>query len=48
MRLLKRILLIVVVVVLLLVIAGCSAGYWFITKSQPQIDGTLHVAGLKS
>ena len=48
MRLLKRVLLILVAVVLIIVIVGCSAGYWFVTKSQPQIDGTLRVAGLKS
>ncbi len=48
MRLLKRILQIVLVVLVLLVVVGGAGGYWFITKSQPQIDGTLHVAGLKS
>ena len=45
---LKRILKIVLIVVVLVVLAGCGAGYWFITKSFPQINGTLHVAGLKS
>jgi penicillin G amidase len=48
MRLLKRILSILAVVALVLVLVGGSAGYWFITKSQPQTDGTLRVAGLKS
>lgn len=48
MRLLKRIVQVVFVVVVLLVVVGGAGGYWFITKSQPQIDGTLHVAGLKS
>ena len=48
MRMLKRILMIIIVVVLILLVAGCSAGYWFITKSQPQTEGTLRVAGLRS
>jgi len=48
MRLLKRVLLIIVVVIVVLVIVGGVGGYWFITKSHPQIDGTLRVAGLKS
>ncbi len=48
MRLLKRALLIVVLVVVLVVVVGAGAGYWFITKSLPQIDGTLRVAGLAS
>ena len=48
MRWLKRILQVVAVIVIILVVVGGSAGYWFITKSFPQIDGTLRVAGLKS
>ena len=48
MKLLKRILQIVLVVVVLLVVVGGVGGYWFITKSFPQIDGSLKVAGLKS
>ena len=48
MRLLKRVLLIVVILIVGLVVAGGAAGYWLLTKSLPQINGTLHVAGLKS
>jgi len=48
MRLLRRVLQIVGIVFVVLVVVGCTASYWFITKSHPQIDGTLHVAGLKS
>lgn len=48
MRLLKRILAIVLIVLVVLVIVGAGGGYWFITKSHPQINGTLHVAGLKA
>jgi penicillin amidase len=48
MKLLKRILVIVLVVVVVLVLVGGGAGYWFVTKSHPQIDGTLQVKGLKS
>jgi penicillin amidase len=48
MRLLKRILLLVVVLVIVLLIVGSGAGYWLITRSHPQVDGTLRVAGLKS
>lgn len=48
MRLLKRVLQIFLVVIVLLVVVGGVGGYWFITKSHPQIDGTLRVAGLKS
>ncbi len=44
MRLLKRMLLFVAVVFIVLVLAG----YWLAARSFPQIDGTLHVAGLKS
>ena len=48
MRLLKRIVQIALVVIVLLIVVGGVGGYWFVTKSFPQIDGTLHVAGLKS
>src|SRR5512142_951128 len=48
MRLLKRVFLIVVVIIVVLVLVGAGAGYAFVTKSHPQIDGTLHMAGLKS
>ncbi len=48
MRLLKRVLIIAVLVVVLVVLVGAGAGYWFITKSLPQINGTLRVAGLVS
>lgn len=47
-RLMKRILLGILLVVLLVLAAGCGAGYWYITKSLPQIDGTLRVAGVRS
>ncbi len=48
MQLLKRVLIIAVLVVVLVVLVGAGAGYWFITKSLPQINGTLRVAGLVS
>ncbi|MBI5034050.1 MAG: penicillin acylase family protein [Chloroflexi bacterium] len=48
MKLLKRILQVFVIVIVLLVVVGGVGGYWFITKSLPQINGTLQVAGLKS
>ena len=48
MAVLKRVLKVVVIVLVVLVLVGCGSGYWFITKSFPQINGTLHVAGLKS
>ncbi|MBI5652251.1 MAG: penicillin acylase family protein [Chloroflexi bacterium] len=47
MRLLKRILQIVLVVIVLILLVGGGAGYWFATKSHPQIDGTLQIKGLK-
>lgn len=48
MRLLKRVLLAVVILIVALVLVGGGAGYWVLTKSFPQIDGTVHVAGIKS
>jgi len=48
MRLLKRILVIVLVVVVVLVLLGGCAGYWFVTRSHPQVNGTLQVRGLKA
>ncbi len=48
MRRLLRIVLIVVIVLLVLVVLGAGGGYWFASRAFPQIDGTLHVAGLKS
>lgn len=47
MQLLKRILQIVLVVIVLILLVGGGAGYWFATKSHPQIDGTLQIKGLK-
>jgi penicillin amidase len=48
MAVLKRVLTIVLVVVVVLLLVSCGAGYWFVTKSFPQIDGTLHIRGLTS
>ncbi len=48
MRILKRVLLVLAVVVLLLLAVGAGGGYWFATKSLPQINGTLQVTGLRS
>jgi penicillin amidase len=47
MQLLKRILQIVLVAIVLILLVGGGAGYWFATKSHPQIDGTLQIKGLK-
>lgn len=44
----KRILLIVLVALVVLLFVACAGGYWFITKSHPQVDGTLRVPGLQS
>jgi penicillin amidase len=46
-RLIRRILVFLAIVVLLLVVAGIGGGYWFITKSLPQTDGTLALPGLQ-
>lgn len=35
-------------VVVLLVIAGAGGGYWFVTKSFPQVSGSIRVPGLKA
>ena len=48
MKLLKRIVLMVLVVLIGLIVVGGAGGYWFATKSHPQIDGTLQVKGLKA
>lgn len=48
MRLLKRIVLIVLAIIVILVVAGAGGGYWFISGTFPQIDGNLHVVGIKS
>ncbi len=48
MKLFKRIALIVLIALVVLLVVGCVGGYWFVTKSHPQIDGTAHIAGLKS
>ncbi|MGE5262426.1 MAG: penicillin acylase family protein [Acidobacteriota bacterium] len=48
MRLLKRIVLILLAVIVILVVAGAGGGYWFISRTFPQIDGNLHVTGIKS
>ncbi len=47
MKLLRRIAWIGLGIVLVLM-AGCVGGYWVVTRTHPQIDGTLHVAGLQS
>lgn len=47
-RIVKIILLIVVSIFLLLLVAGIGGGYWYITKSHPQTNGTLQVPGLES
>lgn len=47
-QLLKRALKIFVLVILALIVFGSVGGYWFVTKSHPQIDGTLRIAGLKA
>jgi len=48
MKKLGRVLLITLLVLILLVLVGGAGGYWFITKSHPQINGTLRVPGLKA
>ncbi len=48
MRPLKRVLLTVAFLMLLLFALTSSVGCWFIMRSFPQIDGSLHVPGLKS
>lgn len=48
MRALKRIVLVIVSTLIVLIAVGAPGGYWFITTSHPQIDGTLHVTGLQS
>lgn len=45
---LKRVLLVILLVLIALVVIGCVGGYWFITKSHPQINGTLRVPGLQA
>ena len=48
MKVFKRVLLIVLIALVVLLVVGCVGGYWFVTRSHPQIDGTVRVAGLKS
>ena len=38
----------IVLVLVVLLLVGAGVAYWLITKSQPQISGTLQVAALKS
>lgn len=47
MRIVRRILVGILVVLVLLVLVSAGAGYWFITKSFPQMNGTLQMAGLE-
>ncbi len=44
----KRILKIVGIVIVVLIVVLALGGCWFITKSHPQIDGTIRANGLKS
>ncbi|MBI3538606.1 MAG: penicillin acylase family protein [Chloroflexi bacterium] len=48
MKLLKRVIKIVGAILIVLIIVGGIGGYWFVTKTHPQINGTLRVAGLKA
>jgi penicillin amidase len=48
MRVLKRIMLLIVSTLIVMIAVGAPGGYWFITKSHPQLNGMLHVAGLQS
>src|SRR5947209_4785066 len=48
MQILKRILKIVAIVLVAIIVLGGAGGYWFVTKSFPQIDGTIRVPGLKA
>ena len=43
-----RVLAILLGLVILLIIVGAGAGYWYITKSLPQVNGTLQLPGLKN
>ncbi len=46
MQRIKRAVLMVLVVLIAVLFVGCAGGYWFITKSHPQINGTLRAPGL--
>ncbi|MBI5302846.1 MAG: penicillin acylase family protein [Chloroflexi bacterium] len=48
MRLLKRTLQIIALGLITAMVVGGSVGYWFITKSHPQIEGTLQVKGVQA
>ncbi len=48
MQLLERISKIFAITLLAIILLGAVGGYWFVTKSHPQIDGTIRVAGLKA
>lgn len=48
MRTVKRAAQVILALILVLVVIGAGGGYWFATRSLPQVDGTLQVAGLKS
>ena len=48
MKVFRRVLLGVLIALVILLAVGSAGGYWFTTKSHPQIDGTIRVAGLKS
>ncbi len=48
MRRLKRVLAGLFVVAVVLLALGAGGGYWYATKSLPQLNGTLQVAGLRS
>lgn len=45
---LKRILSAILTIFAILTATAAGVGYWFVTKSLPQIDGTVRVPGLKS
>ncbi|MCX7841095.1 MAG: penicillin acylase family protein, partial [Anaerolineae bacterium] len=44
----KRVFIIILIVIIAIIVVGCAGGYWFVTKSHPQINGTLRVPGLKA
>lgn len=48
MRMLKRVFAIIGVVLVVGLALGAGGGYWFATRSLPQTNGTLQVAGLRS
>jgi len=48
MKIFKRVLKIVAMVLIAIIVLGGAGGYWFVTKSLPQINGEIRVPGLKS